>query len=1441
MTAFLDIVGKNSSVIILNVRFYCEFMNFLKKVLINTSCWCIFTENKMRYLSAFCVKFINGDDDMKKQFCRRLIAVALVVVMVTSMFTLSMVHSGAKQLDEMPMVSAGNGALEDTSFLTQADYQKLSMNLGSAESMDRKPTYNPLLGSENYFAVGNNSLEYTGEVVYGWSNAQLVSVMMSAPYWNELYYGSEMNAAGEASFELSTSYGTSSEKTTTTNVGITISGEAEVSYAGNGVVFGGGIELSSNYISGTVAEKSSTVDMNLTCGADKDSAVVCVVPLAVYKYIINENGEKSEVYVQVPVGIVYSVTSLENYNSVARSVNDRLGAEKMLEVNMSDIYSDYVTGDPSSYFDSPDDMPASFEVLDGRLVASDNAEITGEVYSTGSYVSISTGQGSAAGTLVYSCDKSNGYTNGTGYSMGAEAYGGMKLGVDALGITVSGTIKVGAEAESSVMNSTSVMNTYGIKTSVTYAKLPDLSEVSDDVKATYGFSASQIVWYPTNVSESIPGCPVCVISSTVLPGERPLYLPDDLHVSAVRKDSVTLSWSNPKQGTTASGRIPEKYEVVEVVSNGNVSDTVVLATVDGNCESVTVDGLSENTQYSFALRAVSADSKSVVGPSVSITTSFDAMPVITKQPQDTFAYVGDTAVLSVEAQPYYENSELSYEWQKLYVDRYSTSFRTISSGDSNTLEIGTYDMDSMVYRCVVKETNGLNVVSTVSDCASIKYGYKVSNYDDLCYFASKINSGDEDYVYGGIIVTNDITVPQGKKWTAPIGSGCSFKGVFDGQGYTISGLNSDVGGLFGTVENATIKNVNLKNLNVYTYERNCGGLCEKASGNSLISNCSVDGSISVHTTAIDSEPAYVSVICAELNSGTIEKCINKAAVSADAYNVSGICSYNSGVIKNCANQGNIKCGEINIYYDERFGASISGVVVNNNGSVENCYNTGEVTENIGGNMRPNKAAIVTKGTAPVNSYYLNTQTGDSNATSKTIDQFKSGEVAYLLNNSVSNGTQAWYQNVDYNEPYDEYPHFDKTDHNTVYSYNGSYTNEEIIPLEKNEDGVFVIKDYRHLYEMAEKVNAGTKEYVNGSYIVANDITFPEGMYWTDPIGVNDTVYSTSSSTFGGVFDGQGFTISNLNIKNSDTIHHQYGLFGQLSGAQIKNVNLEDVTVDCTANYYGTIAGSINDDSLISNCTVSGSINVPEQYYAGGIVGRSYNSTIEKCINYADIDSSASYVGGICGSNNGTVNHCANFGEITANNVQRAGGIVGGDISNNIVTNCFNAGKVSGSAEFDIHSVVGYATTSRNNYYLDTTGSDERATAKTLEQFKSGEVTHLLNQSIAIPAWVWFQNIDNSKTPDDFPTLTQSRDSLVFKVDREDKTYSNIPNDYLIGDSDLDSRITVMDATIIQMHCAKLYELTDVALANADTTRDNTISVSDATKIQGYIAGIIKEL
>lgn len=63
----------------------------------------------------------------------------------------------------------------------------------------------------------------------------------------------------------------------------------------------------------------------------------------------------------------------------------------------------------------------------------------------------------------------------------------------------------------------------------------------------------------------------------------------------------------------------------------------------------------------------------------------------------------------------------------------------------------------------------------------------------------------------------------------------------------------------------------------------------------------------------------------------------------------------------------------------------------------------------------------------------------------------------------------------------------------------------------------------------------------------------------------------------------------------------------------------------------------------------------------------------------------------------------------------------------------------------------------------------------------------------------------------------------------------------LGDLDSDEKITIMDATIIQLAIAKKTTLNDTQTLLADTDRDGGLSVMDATDVQRYIAKIGNDL
>jgi hypothetical protein len=204
-----------------------------------------------------------------------------------------------------------------------------------------------------------------------------------------------------------------------------------------------------------------------------------------------------------------------------------------------------------------------------------------------------------------------------------------------------------------------------------------------------------------------------------------------------------------------------------------------------------------------------------------------------------------------------------------------------------------------------------------------------------------------------------------------------------------------------------------------------------------------------------------------------------------------------------------------------------------------------------------------------------------------------------------------------------------------------------------------------------KIGVDTTNYpLDGNYRQIADIDMSGGN-WT-PIG------TSSSSTFAGTFDGGGYQTTNLTINVSTT---EAGLFGYISGATLKNINIASGSVTNIGGYAGGICGVANTNaSNIIDCYNNATISSSSA--AGGICGNSLKGTITGCRNTASV-TGKSNVGGIVGSALGsanlTISACYNTGDIT--NVEytttNVGGIAG--TASCAVTACYNAGKVEGTA------------------------------------------------------------------------------------------------------------------------------------------------------------------
>ncbi len=205
--------------------------------------------------------------------------------------------------------------------------------------------------------------------------------------------------------------------------------------------------------------------------------------------------------------------------------------------------------------------------------------------------------------------------------------------------------------------------------------------------------------------------------------------------------------------------------------------------------------------------------------------------------------------------------------------------------------------------------------------------------------------------------------------------------------------------------------------------------------------------------------------------------------------------------------------------------------------------------------------------------------------------------------------------------------------------------------------------------------------LSGKYILFRDIN----LYNTEftPIG-------TSESPFTGIFDGNGFTISNYSIttvtpydgKNSS---RYVGLFGVNKGT-IKNLGVKNVNIDIVSAsfivYVGALVGS--NHGIIDNCYSTGlvKIQINGTSTLGGLVGSAENTSIitnsYSSANVVYFSGGSWSIGGFVGSNYGTIENCYSTGNVTGEGGSRSfsvsnstGGFVGVNTSNGIIRSSYS--------------------------------------------------------------------------------------------------------------------------------------------------------------------------
>lgn len=225
-------------------------------------------------------------------------------------------------------------------------------------------------------------------------------------------------------------------------------------------------------------------------------------------------------------------------------------------------------------------------------------------------------------------------------------------------------------------------------------------------------------------------------------------------------------------------------------------------------------------------------------------------------------------------------------------------------------------------------------IGSISDFYSL--GSNTEDYAKCFIVTQELNFSTETLTQAIIAPHNPIE---------PEYNGTPFSGVFDGGGHDISylnilaetGENSHFLGLFGKIQNATVKNISLPNIalngnnyvgsicgwsenstihncsmttNHLDYEAVGGGICGKNIGGT-ISQCVASG-----TATINEEDFARGGICGWNKEGTIRECESnmvqnirlKTVSNSEICSMGGICGLNEGTIINSLSRGQFDCG-----------------------------------------------------------------------------------------------------------------------------------------------------------------------------------------------------------------------------------------------------------------------------------------------------------------------------------------------------------------------------------------------------------------------------------------------------------------------------------------------------------------------------------------------------
>ncbi|MGB5217746.1 MAG: filamentous hemagglutinin N-terminal domain-containing protein [Smithella sp.] len=264
----------------------------------------------------------------------------------------------------------------------------------------------------------------------------------------------------------------------------------------------------------------------------------------------------------------------------------------------------------------------------------------------------------------------------------------------------------------------------------------------------------------------------------------------------------------------------------------------------------------------------------------------------------------------------------------------------------------------------------------------------------------------------------------------------------------------------------------------------------------------------------------------------------------------------------------------------------------------------------------------------------------------------------------------------------------------------------------------------------------TASYTLGANINMSELTNASGLWNTTTkfVSIGDGI-----TPFTGTFNGQNYTITNLDINRPSTDY--VGLFGTLgSGSSVSNVGLVNGSVTGN-NFVGHLVGL--NLGTITKAYTTGSVTGNAE--VGGLVGFNIG-TITRSYATGNV-SGNNDVGGLAGGNFGSIENTYAWGNVTgAPSAYCVGGLVGYIAGPGTVSYSYATGAVIGGAQ----KIGGLAGKSRN--ILGTTNSfwDTETTGQGVSSGGTGKTTADLMNPTTFTDAGW--DTTNIWTVASYPTL-----------------------------------------------------------------------------------------